>query len=100
MRVGQYRHGRQLIGYEVYEAPEGCAPAYLGRATSLREARHMAARGGGLPEHLWATARAAGHCGGCHAPHLADDEVRDDEPTAWFGRGGRYCAVPVWRVTT
>lgn len=81
------------IGYHVYHAPDGSGESYLGFATSLRAARRLAATGRELPESLYATARAAGHCAGLQAP---DTSHEASEPTAWFGRGGYYCAVAVY----
>lgn len=83
--------------YNVYHAPEGSSGVFLGTATSLRQARKMAAKharnpGSGLDASLWDTARVAGHCAGYSAPDTAGEL---SEPTAWFGRGGWYCAVPV-----
>lgn len=86
--------------YNVYHAPDGGSVTYLGQATSLRAARALVARtphGGGLPECLWATARAAGHCAGMRAP---DQQGEASEPTAWFGRRGEYCAVRVIATRT
>ena len=85
--------GRKLVGYNVYEAPDGCAETYLGQVTSLRAARSLAARGGGLEESLYGTARAAGHCAGMSAP---DKTGEVGEPVAWFGRDGWHCAVAVY----
>lgn len=93
----QRADGKKIVCYEVYESASGSAEAYLGRASTLRQARRMAAQGGGLPPSMYDTARAAGHCGGYSAPSLGDDEERDSEPACWFGRGGVYCAVPVWK---
>lgn len=81
--------------YNVYRSPEGSGSEFIGSTTSIREARKLVARHGrgeisGLTEDLWATARAAGHCGGCEAP-----EGEDGEPVLWCGRGGWYCVCPV-----
>jgi len=84
------------IGYNVYHAPEGGAESYLGFVKSLKAAKKLAAHGGRneLPEYLYDTARAAGHVYGLSAP---DKENEASEPSAWFGgRGGYYCAVPVF----
>lgn len=81
------------VGYNVYHAPDGCGESYLGFVTSLRAARRLAARGRELPAHLYETARAAGHVAGMTAP---DKSHEADEPAAWFGRGGWYCAVAVF----
>jgi hypothetical protein len=84
---------RKKIGYNVYHAPEGSCESYLGRVTSLRAARHLAATGRELHESMYGTARAAGHVCGLTAP---DKSHEDDEPSAWFGRGSWYCAVAVF----
>ena len=82
------------IGYNVYHAPDGGSESYLGFVTSLKAARHLAAVGGNeLPESLYGTAQAAGHVYGMSAP---DKSHEDTEPTAWFGKGGYYCAVAVY----
>lgn len=93
-RVGQTNKlGQKLLGYNVYLAEEGSDMSFLGRATSLRAARRLAAHGAqGLDASLWDTARVAGHCAGMSAP----EGIEDDEPAEWFGRGGWYCAVRVW----
>ena len=80
-------------GYNVYHVPEGGGESYLGFAGSLRAARKLAATGNSLPEHLYSTAIAAGHCYGISAP---DKSHESGEPVAWFGRGGNYCAVAVF----
>lgn len=58
---------RKVCGYNVYRAQDGCAEEYFGFASTLRSARKMI-RGSALPRSLYATARAAGHCGGLSAP--------------------------------
>jgi hypothetical protein len=87
----KYKHN----GYNVYHAPDGAAPRFVGFARSLREARRMAAvarrTGRMLEQALWATAQAAGHCAGLEAPSGVEAAM----PRCWFGRGGEYCAVPV-----
>lgn len=85
--------GRKIQGYNVYHAPDGCCESYIGFARTLREARRMAARGNELPQSLYETARAAGHVYGMTAP---DKQGEADSPTAWFGKGGWYCAVAVF----
>jgi len=85
----------KITKLNVYLSPDGQCPSFLGTVTSLRAARHLAAKHGrgevgALEKSLWATAAAAGHCAGIKAP--TGDE---DEPCAWFGRGGNYCAVRV-----
>jgi len=80
-----------ILGYNVYRAPEGCAETFLGFVETLEEA-HSLEGSAGLPEHLYATARAAGHCDGVAAP---DKSGEAEEPTEWFGRDGSYCAVAV-----
>lgn len=87
------RKGRKIQGYNVYHAPDGTAESYLGFARTLTDARRLAANGRALPEHLYATARAAGHVCGMTAP---DKQREADAPTAWFGTGGWYCAVAVF----
>lgn len=82
--------------YNVYYAPEGSSPTFLGAVGSIAAAKKAAAHhhrnpGSGLPECLYDTARRAGHCGGASAP----EGVEAAEPAAWFGRGGWYCAVAV-----
>ncbi len=77
--------------YHVFRAADGCGEQYLGSTTSIREAKRMAAqhaRGarGDLPESLYGTARAAGHCAGISAPPKVGEAVE------WFGKGGWYCA--------
>lgn len=79
-----------IIGYNVYYAPDGSAEEYVGFASTIEEARKMT--GPGLEEWLYETARAAGHCGGRYAP---DKSHEDDEPTEWFGEDGYHCAVAV-----
>ena len=81
--------------YNVYRSPEGSGREFVGSTTSIRAARNLIARHGrgeisGLTEDLWATARAAGHCGGCEAP-----QGEESEPVLWCGRGGWYCVCPV-----
>lgn len=67
----------------MYEAPDGCAETYLGYADTLDEARELARSATkGLPEHLYETARAAGHVNGMSAP---DKLHEDDEPAEWIG---------------
>lgn len=80
-----------MTEYNVYRAADGCALEFFGRVRSLRAARHMAAVGGSLPQCLWDTARAAGHCGGIRAP----EGTESPEPAAWFGLRGECCAVKV-----
>lgn len=56
---------------------------YAGSRDTLEEARELAeSEPLTLPQHLWETARAAGHCGGLYAP---DGEPIDDEPYEWVG---------------
>lgn len=82
-----------MAKYNVYRAPDGCAEEFLGEASSLREARRMAAHGArGLEASLYGTARAAGHVNGDQAP---DKSREADMPAAWFGRNGWYCAVVI-----
>lgn len=90
---------KKKIGYAVYRAADGCSEEYYGRVTSLRAARTLAARGNSLPKSEYDTARAAGHCCGLSAPHLDEGEMESEEATAWFGRGGWDCAVPIYRMT-
>lgn len=82
-----------MAKYNVYRAPDGCAEEFLGEASSLREARRMAAHGArGLEASLYGTARAAGHVNGDRAPDKAHEA---DEPAACFGRNGWYYAVEI-----
>ena len=84
-------------GYNVYYAPDG-DETYLGIVASLRDARRLASRhvrGGGLPDCLYATAEAAGHCGGISAPDKSIEVDPADKRIRWLGRGGWYCAVPL-----
>jgi len=83
----------RTIGYNVYRCAEGCDPIFLGFATTLKGARRVR-KTGGLPRHLWETARAAGHCDGLSAP---DTEGEDEAPAEWFGHAGDVCAVAVRR---
>lgn len=80
-----------MSAYNVYYAPEGCAETFLGRVDTLTEARQLEGTTG-LPEHLYETARAAGHCDGFAAP---DKSREAEEPTEWFGADGCHCAVKV-----
>jgi len=78
--------------YYVFLRREGGCESYLGASGSLRGARNLAARHArgevyALPEHLYETARLAGHCYGTEAPPSTGD------PVDWFGRGGNYCAA-------
>lgn len=75
-----------IIGYNVYYAPDGCAEEFVGFAASIEEARTMTGRG--LEESLYGTAQAAG----MSAP---DKSHEADEPAEWFGAEGWHCAVPV-----
>lgn len=86
---------RQIIGYNVYNAPEGCSESYYGFAATLADARKLAAKGKGraLEASLYDTARAAGHCAGLSAPDKTNEA---DEPEEWFGDDGFDCAVRVY----
>jgi len=84
---------KKRIGYNVYHAPDGSDESFLGFVSSLRAARKLAAHGDELPRSLYDTAQAAGHCAGISAP---DKSHEAEEPAAWFGRGGWYCAVAVF----
>ena len=77
--------------YHVFWAGEGSAEKYLGEASTLKDARRMAAEHfkglrGALAQWMYDTARAAGHCDGICAPPAVS------APVAWFGRGRNYCA--------
>lgn len=83
--------------YVVVRAPEGEAEEYLGAARTLDEARKLirAHEAGDLvstPEHLWESARAAGHdVPGCSAPPIW--YAHSAEPVEWAGRDGYYAIV-------
>lgn len=73
---------RKIAGYNVYRAAEGCDEEYFGFASTLRSARKMI-RGRALPQYLYSTARAAGHCSGMTEP----DKSREIEyHTRWLTR--------------
>jgi hypothetical protein len=80
-------------GYNVYYRPEFGGEEYFGAASSQRAAKKLA-QGDGLCESQYATARAAGQCGGIEAP---DSDGEDERMTIWFGRHGHYCLVPFSR---
>jgi hypothetical protein len=75
--------------YNVYRCCDGCAEEFFGRVETLDEAAKLIAGGRTLPECLYSTAEAAGHCGGIRAPEkdLETDEVY------WLGEYD--CAVEV-----
>jgi len=89
-----------IIGFNVYHAPEGSAESFCGYvpvqdgdiAAALAECRALAEAGRELPEHLYETARAAGHVCGMAAPNTARETK---EPYEWFGPDGWHCAVAV-----
>ena len=90
-----------IIGFNIYHAPEGSAEEFCGFVpvvdgdlrAALAACRAIADSGrDGLPEHLYETARAAGHVCGMTAP---DRSREADEPYEWFGADGYYCAVAV-----
>ena len=81
-----------IIGYNIYHAPDGCAPEFYGRTKTIAAGKSLAAAGRALPASLWDTARAAGHCGGLVAPEGREAE----EPAEWFGGDGYDCAVAVF----
>ena len=83
------------MAYNIYHAPAGCAETYLGRVDTLDEAYELEGASG-LPEHLYETARAAGHCNGISAP---DKSREAGEPTEWFGADDSYCAIAVLPAT-
>ena len=83
---------RELIGYNVYRAADGCDEEYYGFAETLDEAIEMAKTSTRLPAHLYETARAAGSCGGKHAP----EKVNEGAVAEWFGEDGFDCAVEVF----
>jgi len=83
-----------IVGYNVYEAPDGCCESFLGVVSNLSEAYDLVNSGKvGLEESLYETARTAGHCGGLYAPEKQHEE---NEPTEWFGPDGFHCAVAVF----
>lgn len=86
----------KIIAYNVYRAPEGSGESFLGRVDTL-EAAYALVGGPELPEHLYDTARAAGHVGGLAAPEKAAES--EDGPSEWFGPRSEYCAVPVLAKT-
>jgi hypothetical protein len=103
IKVGQTNKDRKekLVGYDLYRGGGGSGVAYIGRATSIREARRMARRIPGLPEHLWGTAYAAGGCGVYgDAPRLAPDEREEEEPCRYVGRRADVGLCRVWRRAT
>lgn len=81
-----------VIGYNVYRAADGCSEEFYGFVETLDEARKLAEAGSSLPESLYATAEAAGHCGGLEAP----DKTNEGEVAEWFGDDGYDCAVQVF----
>lgn len=82
---------REIIGYNVYYAPDGCDEEFVGQADTLAEARKMTGRG--LARCDYATADAAGHVAGMTSPDKTNEA---DEAAAWFGPDGWHCAVPVY----
>lgn len=79
------------MSYNLYYAPDGSAPEFVGEYETLEECREAAAAGPrGLEQSLWDTARAAGHCGGMYAP-----DADADEPAEWMGPEGWHCACEV-----
>lgn len=85
--------GDCTIGWRVYRSPEGCAREYCGQFDALDAAQREAEQEPrGLPESLWATARAAGHCDGMEAPGGGEE---DEDAHSWHGRKGWHCVVRV-----
>ena len=91
-----------IVGFHVYYAPEGSAESFCGYVpvvdgdlrAALAVCREIADSGrDGLPEHLYETARAAGHVYGMAAP---DKSREAEEPYDWFGPEGEHCAVAVF----
>jgi hypothetical protein len=80
-----------IKGYNVYHAPDGCDPEFIGWVPDLEEAQSFVGLSG-LPKSLWGVARAAGHCGGMYAPEGEED---DDNITWLEGDDGCYCAVAI-----
>lgn len=80
-----------MIGYNVYRAREGCGGEFFGFAETLDDARRMI-DGPALAEHLYATARAAGHVCGITAP---DTRGEAEDKAVWLT--GDCVAVPVDR---
>ena len=78
------------MNLHVFRAPDGCGETYIGPASSMEEAealvaRHEAGEVPGLPDYLYDTAKAAGHCDGISAP------PETGGPIAWIGKDGWYC---------
>lgn len=80
----------EIIGYNVYRLPDGCTEEFAGFVETQEQAEQLAKRGKTLPQSLYGTARAAGHCAGLYAP---DKSGEDTEPTEWWGD---FCAVAVF----
>jgi hypothetical protein len=81
----------KVTGYNVYRAADGCSEEFYGFVKTIDEAKALAATGNTLQECMYATATAAGHCGGISAP---DKSNEDAESVEWFGDGWD-CAVAV-----
>lgn len=79
----------KLAGYNVYYSPEGCDEEFCGFATTLASAKKMR-KSNRLPKSLYATAQAAGHCGGLTAP---DTSREIEDHITWLD--GEFCAVGV-----
>ncbi len=82
---------RKVVGYNVYHAPDGCAPSFYGFAKTKREGRRLA-QGPSLAQEAWHDAGLAGHCAGIKAPQGEEAP----EPCEWFGRDGFDCLVEVF----
>src|SRR5690606_41669531 len=83
-----------IVGFHVYYAPEGSAESFCGYVpvvdgdlrAALAVCREIADSGrDGLPEHLYETARAAGHVCGMTAPRSEERRV------------GKECRIRRWQ---
>ncbi len=82
-----------MVKFRVYKNADGCGLEFCGEYDSLGEAVTVAEKEpNGLPEFLWATARAAGRCYGFAAP---DSRGEESEPLSWHGVEGFHCVVRV-----
>lgn len=82
---------KNILGFNVYHAPDGCDEEFVGFVTDLDEAKKMVGKSG-LERCLWDTARDAGHYAGMYAP----EGIEDIGFIEWLdGDDGRYYAVAV-----
>lgn len=89
----------QIRAYRVYAAPEGCDPSYVGEYDTLNAAVQVAmSEASGLPQYMWDTARAAGHCAGQTAPESLADGETEGEPLSFHGEQGHHCVVAVYHA--